>query len=84
MHSYLAARWFTQNGFTVTEQVDMLRGAAIWTHAPEVRRPLCAFVAELLDDTQLSALLAAVENEEKWDSLRRALDHELKRRKAEP
>lgn len=71
MHAYLAARWFTQDGFGVTELEKMIEASTIWTQAPEERRTLWGFAAALLDDERLLALWARVEDKEDWDALRR-------------
>jgi hypothetical protein len=80
MHAYLAARWFTQDGFSIKELEKMIEASTIWTHAIEERRTLWGFAAALLDDERLTALWARVENNEDWDSLRRALKAEADRR----
>jgi hypothetical protein len=79
MHAYLAARWFAQNGFSVRE-LEMVEGSTIWTQTPDARRTLWGFAAGLLDDERLTALMARVEDNEDWDSLRRALKAEVERR----
>jgi hypothetical protein len=80
MHAYLAARWFTQEGFRVTELEKMIEASTIWTHAVEERRPLWDFAARLLDDERLIALWARVEDKEDWDTRRRALKAVAERR----
>lgn len=81
MHAYLAARWFTQQGFEVADMEKMLAESGIWAHAASVRRTLWGFVAALLDDKRLTVLLARVEDKEDWDALRRDLKKEAERRR---
>jgi hypothetical protein len=83
MHAYLAARWFTQDGFGVTELEKMIEASTIWTQAPEERRTLWGFAAALLDHERLIALWVRVEDKEDWDTLRRALKAEAERRGVE-
>ena len=80
MHAYLAARWFSQEGFSVAELEKMLEASTIWTQAPEARQTLWSFVAALLDDQRLIGLWTRIEDKEDWDSLRRALKAEAGRR----
>jgi hypothetical protein len=80
MHAYLAARWFAQPGFAATELTRMVAASTIWTDAPSARRTLWSFVAMLLDDARLMALLSEVDDEEEWDILRRQLKEEAQRR----
>jgi hypothetical protein len=80
MHAYLAARWFTQDAFGVSELEKMVAASTIWTQASEERRTLWGFAAALLDDKRLIALWARVEDKEEWDVLRRALQVEARRR----
>ena len=80
MHAYLAARWFTQDAFGVTELEKMIRESTIWTQASEERRTLWSFAAALLDDERLISVWARVEDKEDWDVLRRALKAEAERR----
>ncbi len=80
MHAYLAARWFAQDGFGVTELEKMIDASTIWTQAPEERRTLWGFAAALLNDERLIALWARVEDKEEWDALRRAFKAEAERR----
>jgi hypothetical protein len=80
MHVYLAARWFAQDGFRVTELQKMIDGSTIWTQAPEARRALWGFVAALLDDQRLIELWTLVKENEDWDTLRRALKTEAEQR----
>ena len=80
MHAYLAARWFAQDGFGVTELEKMIAGSIIWTHSLPARHTLWSFVAALLDDSRLTALWERVEDREEWDALRRELKKEAGRR----
>jgi len=80
MHAYLAARWFSQPGFSVAELERMLDASTIWTQTPEARHTLWSFAAALLDDQRLIGLWTRVEDKEDWDSLRRALKAEAGRR----
>jgi hypothetical protein len=80
MHWYLAACWFAQDGFTVSELERMLEASMIWTHAPGDRRTVWGFAATLLDNERLLALWARIEDKEDWDTLRRALKAEAERR----
>jgi hypothetical protein len=80
MHSYLAARWFTQAGLSVGELERMVAGSTIWTQAPDARRTLWGFVAALLDNERLIALWRSIVDKEDWDVLRRALKNEAERR----
>lgn len=80
MQAYLAARWFTQDGFNVGELVKMVSSSTIWTHPLSVRHVLWGFAAALLDDVRLVALLERVEAQEEWDALRRELHKEAERR----
>src|SRR5262249_14999059 len=43
MHAYLAARWFTQDGFSSAELEKMVAGSTIWTQSPDARRTLWGF-----------------------------------------
>jgi hypothetical protein len=79
MHAYLAARWFSQKGFSVAELEKMLEASTIWTQ-PEARQTLWEFAAALLDDQRLIELWARIEDKEEWDSLRRALKKEAEQR----
>jgi hypothetical protein len=80
MHAYLAARWFSQDGFSTADLEKMVAGSTIWTQAPDARRTLWGFAVALLDDERLIALWARIENKEEWDVLRRALKAEAERR----
>lgn len=80
MHAYLAACWFAQDGFSVSELEKMVASSTIWTQAPEARQTLWGFAAALLDDDRLALLWARVEDKEEWDGLRRALKTEAERR----
>jgi hypothetical protein len=80
MHSYMAARWFAQDGFSVTDLENMVASSTIWTHAPDARRTLWDFAAALLDDDRVIALWGRIDDKEAYDSLRRALKAEAKRR----
>jgi hypothetical protein len=80
MHAYLAARWFAQDGFSVTELEKMVVGSTIWTQSADARRTLWGFAAALLDDERLKALWVRVEDKEEWDILRRSLKAEAERR----
>jgi hypothetical protein len=84
MQAYLAARWFTQDGFNVGELVKMVSSSTIWTHPLSVRHVLWGFAAALLDDVRLVALLERVEAQEEWDALRRELHKEAERRGLSP
>jgi hypothetical protein len=80
MHVYLAARWFAQDGLSVKELEKMIEVSTIWTQTPNARRTLWGFAATLLDDDRLMALMAAIDDKEEWDILRRALKAEAQRR----
>jgi hypothetical protein len=80
MHAYLAARWFSQKGFSVAELEKMLEASTIWTQTSEARQTLWGVAAALLDDQRLIGLWTHVEDKEDWDSLRRALKAEAERR----
>jgi hypothetical protein len=80
MHAYLAARWFSQEGFSIAELEKMLETSTIWTQTPEARQTLWGFVAALLDDQRLIGLWTRIEDKEDRDSLRRALKAEAERR----
>jgi hypothetical protein len=80
MHAYLAARWFAQDGFSVSELETMIAGSTIWTQSPDARRTLWQFAAALLDDDRLLKLQPRIEEKEEWDVLRRALKAEADRR----
>jgi hypothetical protein len=80
MHVYLAARWFTQDGFSTPELEKMVAGSTIWTQSTDARRNLWDFTAALLDDERLKELWSRVEDKEEWDILRRALKAEAERR----
>lgn len=80
MHAYLAARWFAQEGLSVETLVKMLEASTIWDHPMPARRTLWSFIVALLDDTRLCALREKIEDIEKWDSLRRDLKDEARRR----
>jgi hypothetical protein len=77
MHAYLAAKWFAQDGFSIKELEKMIEESTIWTQAPDARRTLWGFAAGLLDNERLMALMVRVEDNEDWDSLRRALKARL-------
>jgi hypothetical protein len=79
MHAYLAARWFSQKGFSVADLEKRLEESTIWNQ-PEERQILWEFAAALLDDQRLTELWARIEDKEEWDSLRRALKAEAGRR----
>ena len=81
MHFYLAARWFAQDGFSAAELENMAASSTVWTQAPDARRTLWDFAAALLDDDRLTALWARIDDKEAYDSLRRSLKSEAKRRK---
>jgi hypothetical protein len=80
MHAYLAARWFAQDGLSIKELEKMVSASTIWTQTSDARRTLWGFAAGLLEDDRLTALMARVEDNEDWDSLRRALKAEKERR----
>jgi hypothetical protein len=80
MHAYLAARWFTQDGFVAAELEKMVGASTIWTQSTDARRTLWGFVAALLDDDRLIALWGRITDKEEWDILRRALKAEAERR----
>jgi hypothetical protein len=79
MHAFLAARWFAQDGFSIKELEKMVAESTIWTQTPDARRTLWGFAAGLLDNERLNALMARVEDNEDWDSLRRSLKAEAER-----
>jgi hypothetical protein len=81
MHAYLAARWFAQQGFSVRELEKMISESAIWSQSIQSRQTLWAFIAALLDDERLLALLTYVEDVAEWDVLRRQLKAEAQRRR---
>ena len=58
----------------------MAASSTIWAHAPDARRTLWDFAAALLDDDRLCALWGRIDDKEAYDSLRRALKAEDKRR----
>jgi hypothetical protein len=80
MHSYMAARWFAQDGFSTADLENMVASSTIWAQAPDARRTLWDFAAALLDDERLMALWGRIDDKEAYDSLRRALKVEAKRR----
>jgi hypothetical protein len=80
MHAYLAARWFAQDGFSLSELEKMVAGSTIWTQNADARRTLWGFAASLLDNERLTGLWVRVEDKEEWDVLRRALKVEAERR----
>ena len=73
MHFYLAARWFAEDGFSVSELESMIAGSSIWTHTPDARETLWGF-------RRLAELWDRVQDHEEWDSLRRALKAEARHR----
>lgn len=75
MHAYLAARWSSQDGFSVAELEKMLEASTIWTQTLEARHAVA-----LLDNERLIALWTRIEDKEAWDTLRRALKAEAERR----
>ncbi len=81
MHFYMAARWFAQDGFSADELEKMAASSTIWMHAPEARHTLWDFAAALLDDNRLMALWSRIDDKEAYDSLRRSLKAEARRRK---
>jgi len=83
MHAYLAARWFTLPGVNVAELLERTKASTIWHHSITERRILWAFVAEQLDDKRLLGLWQSVVEVEEWDSLRRELRDEARRRDIE-
>lgn len=80
MHAYLAARWFTQEGFSAAELERMVANSTIWTQSTDARRTLWGFVAALLDDERLISLWTRVVDKEEWDVLRRTLKAGAERR----
>ena len=84
MHAYLAARWFAQDGFSLSELEKMVAGSTIWIQNADARRTLWGFAASLLDDKRLTGLWIRVEDKEDWDILRRALKAEAERRRLLP
>lgn len=80
MHAYLAARWFTQTGFTSQELERMTAASSIWADSAPARRTLWGFVAGMLDDERLISLWHRVEEQDDWDILRRELKREAKAR----
>ncbi len=80
MHAYLAALWFSQDGFSPSELEKMVAASTIWMQSPDARRTLWGFAAALLDDERLIRLWTRVEDKEDWDVLRRALKAEAQRR----
>jgi len=80
MHSYLAARWFTQVGFTVAKLEKMVAESSIWGDTKSAREMLWTFAAALLDDDRLVALWVRVDDQEEWGILRIALKREAERR----
>jgi hypothetical protein len=80
IHAYLAACWFTQEGFTIQELEKMVAGSAIWSHGIPARHTLWGFVSALLDNARLIALWTLVEDREEWDDLRRELKKEAENR----
>jgi hypothetical protein len=80
MHTYLAARWFAQEGISTAELEKMVASSTIWTQSSDARRTLWGFAAALLDNKRLLELWGLVEEKEEWDVLRRALKAEAEQR----
>ncbi len=80
MHAYLAARWFTQEGFNAAELEKMVAGSTIWADTTSARKTLWTFSAAMLDDERLVALWVRVDDRDEWNVLRIALKEEIRRR----
>ena len=81
MQFYMAARWFAQDGFSTAKLENMAASSTVWSQAPDALRTLWDFAAALLDDDRLTALWGRMDDKEAYDSLRRSLKAEAKRRK---
>jgi hypothetical protein len=80
MHSFLAARWFTQKDFNCKELQAMVASSTIWSDSSPARRTLWNFAAAMLDDERLLSLWQRVEDQDEWDILRRELKREAEHR----
>ncbi|MGH7887564.1 MAG: hypothetical protein ACREPG_06840, partial [Candidatus Binatia bacterium] len=74
MNAYLAARWYASRERSVAEMRQMISDSKIWKDTKEVQRTLWGFVAGMLNGDAIQSLWAEIRDEERWDTLRRALE----------